>query len=37
LQRRSAEQNAAGGKHEKGQFRSVSVGHGSRLVLQDSD
>jgi hypothetical protein len=31
LQRRSAEQNAAGGKHEKRQFRSVSVGHGSRV------
>ena len=28
LQGRSAEQNAAGGKHEKRQFRSVSVGHG---------
>jgi hypothetical protein len=31
LQRRSAEQNAAGGEHEKWQFRSVSVGHGSRV------
>ena len=31
LQRGCAEQNAAGGKHEKGQFRSVFLGHGRRV------
>jgi hypothetical protein len=30
LQCGRAEQNAAGGKHEKRQFRSVSLGHGRR-------
>jgi len=30
LQCGRAKQNAAGGKHEKGQFRSVSLGHGRR-------